>query len=37
MLNNHGFLGYFQGNPDVNYTVTINHPADMFGSTSLTD
>lgn len=37
MLNNHGFVGYFQGNPDVNYTVTINHPADMFGSTSLTD
>jgi hypothetical protein len=37
MLNNHGFVGYFQGNPDVNYTVTINHPSDMFGSTSLTD
>lgn len=37
MLNNHGFVGYFQGNPDVNYTVTINHPSDMVGSTSLTD
>lgn len=37
MLNNHGFIGYFQENPDVNYTVTIHHPAEMVGSTALTD
>jgi predicted metalloprotease with PDZ domain len=37
MLNNHCFIGYFDGNPDVKYSVTINHPADLVGTTSLTD
>ncbi len=37
MLNNHCFIGYFDGNPDVNYSLTVNHPAQLFGSTSLTD
>ncbi|HPW97729.1 MAG TPA: peptidase M61 [Flavobacterium sp.] len=37
MLNNHCFIGYFDGNPDVKYSVTINHPSDLVGSTSLND
>lgn len=37
MLNNHCFIGYFDGNPDVKYSVTINHPADLVGTTSLRD
>ncbi|MGV9003463.1 M61 family metallopeptidase [Flavobacterium sp.] len=37
MINNHCFVGYFDGNPDVKYSLTVNHPADLFGSTSLTD
>lgn len=37
MINNHCFIGYFDGNPDVKYSVTINHPADLVGATSLTD
>jgi predicted metalloprotease with PDZ domain len=37
MLNNHCFVGYFDGNPEVKYNVTINHPADLVGTTSLTD
>ena len=37
MINNHCFIGYFDGNPDVKYSLTVNHPADLVGSTSLTD
>ena len=37
MINNHCFVGYFDGNPDVKYSLTINHPADLVGTTSLTD
>lgn len=37
MINNHCFIGYFDGNPDVKYSLTVNHPADLVGSTSLAD
>lgn len=37
MINNHCFIGYFDENPDVKYSLTVNHPADLFGATSLTD
>ncbi|MDI9257611.1 M61 family metallopeptidase [Flavobacterium sedimenticola] len=37
MLNNHGFIGYFEGKLDIPYNVTIQHPATLFGSTSLVD
>ena len=37
MLNNHGFVGYFQGKLDVPYSLTITHPASLFGATSLVD
>ncbi len=37
MLNNHGFVGYFDGKLELPYQVTILHPATLFGSTSLVD
>jgi predicted metalloprotease with PDZ domain len=37
MLNNHGFVGYFDGKGDVPYTVNISHPAALWGATSLID
>jgi predicted metalloprotease with PDZ domain len=37
MLNNHGFVGYFNDQLEIPYVVTITHPATLFGSTSLTD
>lgn len=37
MLNNHGFVGYFDDKLEIPYTVTITHPATLFGSTSLVD
>jgi predicted metalloprotease with PDZ domain len=37
MLNMHGFVGYFQNKKDLPYTVTIAHPATLWGATSMTD
>jgi predicted metalloprotease with PDZ domain len=37
MLNLHGFIGYFQDKKELPYTVTINHPASLWGATSMTD
>lgn len=37
MLNNHGFVGYFDGKLEIPYNVTITHPATLFGATSLVD
>lgn len=37
MLNNHGFIGYFNDKLEIPYNVTITHPATLFGSTSLVD
>lgn len=37
MLNTHGFVGYFQGKGEIPYTVTVSHPATLWGATSLTD
>lgn len=37
MLNNHGFIGYFQDKLEIPYNVTIKHPATLFGATSLVD
>ena len=37
MLNNHGFVGYFTDKKDLPYKVTVEHPENLFGATSLTD
>jgi predicted metalloprotease with PDZ domain len=37
MLNNHGFVGYFDNKKDITYNVTILHPDTLFGATSLVD
>lgn len=37
VINTHGFIGYFDDKSEVPYTVTINHPAALWGATSLTD
>ncbi|ESU26438.1 peptidase M61 [Flavobacterium limnosediminis JC2902] len=37
MLNTHGFVGYFEGKSELPYKVTISHPANLWGATSLTD
>ena len=37
MLNMHGFVGYFQDKKDIPYNVTISHPANLWGATSMTD
>lgn len=37
MLNTHGFVGYFQDKGEMPYTVTITHPASLWGATSLVD
>jgi predicted metalloprotease with PDZ domain len=37
VLNNHCFLGYFDEMKNINYEVNIKHPANMYGSTALTD
>lgn len=37
VLNNHGFVGYFQDKKDVTYKVTILHPETLFGATALVD
>ncbi len=37
LINNHGFVGYFDNKKDLNYTLTITHPETLFGATSLVD
>ena len=40
MVNNHGFVGYFEDKKqltEIPYKLTILHPADLFGATSLMD
>lgn len=37
MINNHGFVGYFDNKKDFTYNVTILHPDTLFGATSLVD
>jgi len=37
VINNHCFLGYFDDMKNVQYEITIQHPANMYGSTALTD
>jgi predicted metalloprotease with PDZ domain len=37
MLNTHGFVGYFEGAVESPYEVTITHPAELWGATSLID
>lgn len=37
MINQHGFVGYFEGKKDINYELKITHPDSMFGATSLLD
>ena len=37
VINTHGFIGYFDSKGEVPYTVTIDHPAALWGATSLTD
>ena len=37
MLNNHGFVGYFNDNQEMPYNMTVLHPETLFGATSLTD
>jgi predicted metalloprotease with PDZ domain len=37
MLNTHGFVGYFDGFMANAYTVTIAHPAKLWGATTMTD
>lgn len=37
VINNNCFLGYFDNMKNVSYEVTVQHPANIFGSTALTD
>jgi predicted metalloprotease with PDZ domain len=37
MLNTHCFVGYFTNYMTIPYKVTISHPAEMWGATSMTD
>ncbi len=37
MLNTHGFVGYFEGAVESPYELTVNHPAELWGATSMTD
>lgn len=37
VLNTHGFVGYFEGKSELPYKVTISHPANLWGATSMTD
>lgn len=37
IINNHCFLGYFDDMKNIQYEVTIKHPANMYGSTALID
>lgn len=35
MLNLHGVIGYFKGQKEMQYTIAIQHPADLVASTSM--
>jgi predicted metalloprotease with PDZ domain len=37
MLNTHGFVGYFSEYKDLPYKVTVIHPENLWGATSMTD
>ncbi|WP_264521957.1 peptidase M61 [Flavobacterium sp. N1994] len=37
VVNNHGFVGYFEGKTEINFNLTVLHPAKLFGATSLID
>jgi predicted metalloprotease with PDZ domain len=37
MINGHAFVGYFDGNTETKYSITIEHPANLLGVTSLVD
>ncbi len=37
MLNNHGFVGYFEDKKDLTYKLNITHSENLFGATSLVD
>jgi predicted metalloprotease with PDZ domain len=37
MLNLHGFVGYFQDKKELPYKITITHPEDLWGATSMID
>ena len=37
MLNMHGFVGYFHDKGQLPYQISITHPAELWGATSLTD
>ena len=37
MLNMHGFVGYFSDKGQLPYQISISHPADLWGASSLTD
>ena len=37
VLNNHGFVGYFENKTDITYNVVVSHPATLYGATSLED
>ncbi|HNP33618.1 MAG TPA: peptidase M61 [Flavobacterium sp.] len=37
MVNNHGFIGYFDNKTEIKYDVKVLHPAGLFGATSLID
>ena len=37
MFNNHCFVGYFDGKKEIKYNLTIQHPASLYGATSMVD
>jgi predicted metalloprotease with PDZ domain len=37
LLNTHCFIGYFDDKKEIAYNVTIQHPASLFGATSMVD
>ncbi|TBX69215.1 peptidase M61 [Flavobacterium silvisoli] len=37
MLNNHCFVGYFDGKKEIKYNLTVQHPASLYGATSMVD
>lgn len=37
VLNNHGFVGYFEDKKDLTYKVTVLHPETLYGATALDD
>ena len=37
LINTHGFIGYFENKSEVPYEITVSHPANLWGATSLID